>query len=129
MKKHQTTIISLLILASAVSCINITIDKTQIKDGMHTDYQPPSSVQLRNTFSYSADQVAMQQEFGSPTRFMVIFGENNRLETWYYDTKGYTSVFMNGTKISEKHSMPQYPGTDVRHLIFTEPILSRDGGQ
>jgi len=109
MKKHLEIIItSILILASAASCINITIDKTTIKDGMHEDYQPPSSARLRGTFSYSADQSAVMQELGIPTRFTILFGENNRLETWHYDTRGYTVAFMNGTKTSERTVAVQY---------------------
>ena len=75
---------------------------------MHEDYQPSSSVQLHNTFSYSADQIAVQQDYGYPTRFTILFGEENRLETWYFDSRGYTVVFMNGTQTSEKHAIPQY---------------------
>jgi len=109
MKKHLEIIItSILILASAASCINITVNKSTIKDGMHENYQPPSSARLSGTFSYSADQSAVMQELGIPTRFTILFGENNRLETWHYDTRGYTVAFMNGTKTSERTVVVQY---------------------
>jgi hypothetical protein len=109
MKKHFSfTIISLMVLFSAVSCVTINIDKTSIKDGMHEDYQPPSSAQLYGTYNYSMDQSAMMQELGVPTRFTILLGENNRFETWHYDTRGYTAVFMNGAKTSEKHTIPEY---------------------
>jgi len=107
-KLSSTIIISILILATAAACINITIDKTYIKDGMHEDYQPPASAELYNTFNYSGDQVAVVAEYGSPTRFTILFGENNRLETWYYDTRGYTVVFMNGTKTSDAYTVSEY---------------------
>jgi len=107
-KLSSTIIISILILATAAACINITIDKTYIKDGMHKDYQPPASAELYNTFNYSGDQVAVVAEYGSPTRFTILFGENNRLETWYYDTRGYTVVFMNGTKTSDAYTVSEY---------------------
>lgn len=109
MKKHHSiTIICLLVLASAASCINITIDKSYMKDGLYENYQPPPSAQLASTFSYSADQAAIQQAYGSPTRFTILFGESNRLETWHFDNRGYSVVFLNGTKTSEKYTMPQF---------------------
>lgn len=109
MKKHLSlTLAALFILVSAAACITITVDKTAVKDGYYEDYQPPASAQPLGTFTYSADQSAVMQELGIPTRFSILFGRDNRLETWHYDTRGYAVAFMNGTKTSERKVPAQY---------------------
>ncbi len=109
MKKHFSIILtSLSILFFAASCITITVDKTAVKDGFYEDYQPPASAQPRGTFTYSADQSAVMQELGIPTRFSIIIGQDNRLETWHYDTRGYSVAFMNGARTSERTVPAQY---------------------
>ena len=107
-KQLSLTFATLFILVSAAACITITVDKTAVKDGFYEDYQPPASAQPRGTFTYSADQSAVMQELGIPTRFSIIIGQNNRLETWHYDTRGYSVAFMNGTKTSERTVPAQY---------------------
>jgi len=107
-KQLSLTFATLFILVSAAACITITVDKTAVKDGFYEDYQPPASAQPRGTFTYSADQSAVMQELGIPTRFSIIIGQNNRLETWHYDTRGYSVAFMNGAKTSERTVPAQY---------------------
>lgn len=123
MKKFATIIIfSLLILAPATSCSIITNDRTQIQDGMHENYEPSSTARLRNSYNYSSDQTAIQQVYGNPTRFTILFGEDRRLETWYFDTSGYTAVFMNGTKVSEKSQEPEYR-EELYATIYTPDLF------
>jgi hypothetical protein len=74
---------------------------------------------LRGTFTYSADQSAIMQDFGNPTRFTILFGEDNRLETWHYDTRGYTVAFMNGAKTSETTTAP--PNRENMFATTTTP--------
>ena len=70
--------------------------------------QPSSTINLNNTFVYSPDQIATRQEFGDPTRFTIIFIKDKRYETWIFDTVGYTAAFIDGMKVSEKYTVPEY---------------------
>ena len=98
------------------------------------NYTPQANVTVNNTFSYSLDQQTVQQRYGNPTRFTILFGEDARQETWMYETAGYTVVFQDGNKLSEKTETPAYreqmyattlnPGLFYRGMGLDEIVLS-----
>jgi hypothetical protein len=79
-----------------------------LPDGLTEDYSPPSDVELENDFVFSADQLAVLDAYGSPTRFTILFGDNIRHESWFYDTAGYSVMFQDGEMVSEKNEIPEY---------------------
>ncbi|MBN2045348.1 MAG: hypothetical protein JW757_10040 [Anaerolineales bacterium] len=80
----------------------------RLPDGLTENYVPSLGYTPSNPFNYSPDQMSVINAHGNPTRFMIIFTVSNRQETWIYDTSGYTVVFRDGVKLSEKSETPQY---------------------
>lgn len=110
MKPKSVSLLTLtLLVLAALACSLPMLDSSQqLPDGLVEDYSLPADAALDNTFSYSAEQQAVIQQYGSPTRFIILFEENARQETWMYDTSGYTVVFLDGVKIAEKTEAPEY---------------------
>ena len=101
-------VLFIILIASLACGLFESLSGQQIKDGLTEDYSPSSTSVLKNSFTYSADQLSVQQERGNPTRFTILFSENIRQETWFYDSAGYAIVFRNGVKVSEKNITPEY---------------------
>lgn len=72
-----------------------------LKQANNTDHQYIA-------YEFSSDQLAVMQKNGNPTRFTIIFNNDKRQETWFYDTSGYTYAFINGALIAKKEFSPQY---------------------
>ena len=104
----KTMVLFIILIASLACGLFESLSGQQIKDGLTEDYSPSSAVVLNNSFTYSADQLSIQQERGNPTRFTIVFSKNIRQETWFYDSAGYAIVFRNGVKVSEKNITPEY---------------------
>ena len=112
-RNHSKLLILVGLIVFSLSCTMPFLAKQgssaiSLPDGLTEDYSPSSTSVLSNSFTYSADQLSVQQERGNPTRFTILFSENIRQETWFYDTAGYAIVFRNGVKVSEKNITPEY---------------------
>ncbi|MBN1267540.1 MAG: hypothetical protein JXA25_18750 [Anaerolineales bacterium] len=109
-KKIALLLIPVLLIASTLACNLSGVGQADasIPDGLTENYQPSTNTVLKNPFSYSTEQQAVLQEHGSPTRFNIIFGELERMETWFYDTAGYTAVFEDGVLVAEKTFTPVF---------------------
>lgn len=79
-----------------------------LQDGLIENYKPAAGSGQNNTFTYSEEQLSTLQQYGNPTRFNIIFTQQSRDETWYYDTTGYTAAFQNGVLIAEQSYEPVY---------------------
>lgn len=79
-----------------------------IPDGLTEDYVPSQNDNPVNSYNFSSDQMTVINTYGNPTRFTIIFTENDRHEIWTYDNAGYMVVFRNGVKLSELNETPQY---------------------
>ncbi|HKJ26852.1 MAG TPA: hypothetical protein VJ965_04360, partial [Anaerolineales bacterium] len=107
-KQKYAVILHSLVLVSLACSLPMLKSSQQLPDGLTENYTMPSDVVLNNPFSYSTAQQAVVQQYGSPTRFIILFGETARQETWFYDTAGYTVVFRDGEKVSEKAEAAEY---------------------
>jgi len=107
---YKVLIIGIMIFFVCISCSQSFAKQEyeQFQDGLNEDDQPVSTAKLNNTFTYSPDQIAVRQEHGNPTRFTIIFNNGRRHESWHFDTDGYTVAFIDGVRVSEKHTLPEY---------------------
>ena len=102
--KSRFIVLSIVLILAALAC-NLpgsSSNNGQLPDGLTENYSLPSNATLSGAFNYSSEQEAVIQNHGSPTRFLILFGEAARQETWIYDLTGYTVVFRDGVKVSEK---------------------------
>lgn len=100
-------IVSIMVVLLLVGCVSFSQSSTNQQESVYENYHPSSSSKLHNSFAYSSDQIAVRQAFGNPTRFSIIFNSDMRFETWYFDADGYTVAFIDGTQMSEKHTVPE----------------------
>lgn len=100
--KYIVLIVVLMLAALACNLPGGSQSGGQLPDGLTENYELPSGTLLSGDFNYSAAQEAVLQEHGNPTRFIILFGEAARQETWFYDADGYSVVFRDGEKVSEK---------------------------
>lgn len=100
------TIISLLSVSCNFPLLNQDRDSAQEESSPAN--QPAPEILILVPYEYSGDQQVVLQNTGDPTRFSLIFTKNDRQETWYYDTIGYTVTFVNGEFAAEKYTVPQY---------------------
>ena len=110
MKRKQTFIILLAFLVVlSVSCnlplLNQAGNSSQ--EDSSAANQPAPEILILTPYKYSGDQQAILQKDGPPTRFAIILSDA-RQETWYYDTTGYSIVFVDGSIVAEKEKSPEY---------------------
>ncbi|MBI9045847.1 MAG: hypothetical protein JEZ06_15250 [Anaerolineaceae bacterium] len=72
------------------------------------NYDPHQENVHLGSYIYLLDQVEFIGTGASPTRFKIIFTEDSRQETWYYDNIGYTVVFIDGATVAEKPEPCEY---------------------
>lgn len=108
--KHKLTILLLALLLAALACNLPGSDGyvNNLPDGLVENYTVPLETGTLETYTYSPDQIAIQEAYGNPTRFTVMFSEEGRLETWIYDTTGYQAVFAAGDQITERTIPAEY---------------------
>lgn len=106
---------SLVVLVTIIAILSVSCNFPLLSRGGNSTQndssdsnKPAPEIMILTPYEYSADQQVVLQNSGDPTRFSMIFTENDRQETWYYDTSGYTVVFKNGLFTAEKYSTPQY---------------------
>jgi len=110
-KNISLFVIALLVLTTLACTFGAFMaGNTSLPDGLTEDYSPPPGTVLQNPFTYNADQLQVKQQYGDPDRFTILFSKNIRQETWSYDTNGYSVVFRNGVKVSEKFENVGYAG-------------------
>jgi hypothetical protein len=103
--------LSLLITAALACSLPMLMDGgggNSIPDGLTENYSPSLGYPSRNPFNYSPDQMTVINTYGNPTRFMIIFTDDQRQETWFYDTTGYSVIFRDGVQIADKVETPEY---------------------
>jgi len=109
-KKNILLILITIIFIVSVSCnlplLNEGGNSTQ-EDSSATN-QPAPEIIILTPYVYSPDQQVVLQDAGNPTRFSIIFTRDGRQETWYYDTTGYSIVFIDGSIVAEKEKSPEY---------------------
>ena len=98
-----------------------------LPDGLVEDYTVPLEAETLETYAYSPDQIAVQEAYGNPTRFTIMFSEEGRLETWIYDTSGYQVVFIDGDQITERTSPPEYQA-NIYASTYTPDIFYQGMG-
>ena len=137
-QNHRLRILIFVLVTASLACSLPAImqggSSDGIQDGLTENYVPSPDGTPSNPFNYSPDQMAVINSFGNPTRFTIIFTDTDRQETWVYDTSGYTVVFRNGVKLSEKTETPQYreemyattlgPNQFYRAMGIDEVVLS-----
>ncbi len=109
-KKNLLISLATLIAVISVSC-NLPLvgqggDSKQ--ENSNDANQPSPEILILAPYEYSTDQQVVLQGNGDPTRFTIIFTGNGRQETWYYDTTGFTVVFIDGVTVAQKDTIPQY---------------------
>ena len=108
-KKNNLLILITIIFILSLSCnlplLNQEGNSTQ--QGSTDANQPAPEILILTPYEYSGDQQVILQKEGPPTRFSIIFSDD-RQETWYYDTTGYSVVFIDGSIIAEKEKSPEY---------------------
>ena len=133
-KTKILVLVSVLVLVSLACSLPMLKSNQQLPDGLIENYELPADAGLSSTYSFSPEQHAMLQDKGNPTRFIILFGGAARQETWFYDTTGYTIVFRDGVKVSEKEETPEYkegmyattytPNLFYRDMVLDEIVLS-----
>ena len=104
--KHTNYLIvfcSFILLVGLSSC---NLPMLKYLDGFHENYQPSQDIVLKDPYTYSSAQMAVIEDLGYPARFMIIFGEDSRQETWFYDNFNYKIAFIAGEKVSDQYSSP-----------------------
>ena len=77
-------------------------------DGLTENYVPDMDPSQLLGYVYSQEQMAIQQSYGPPSRFNIIFSGDGRMDIWIYDTMGYTVIFRDGVKFLEENVEPEY---------------------
>jgi hypothetical protein len=122
--KHQLTIMLLVLLLAALAC-NLPGSNgyvNNLPDGLVEDYSIPLEAATLDIYAYSPDQIAVQEVYGNPTRFTIIFTAEGRLETWVYDPAGYQVVFADGDQITEQQTPPIYQ-ENMYATIYTPALF------
>lgn len=128
-RKHTLSVLLAVLVLTTFACSlpGMGGSADSLPDGLTENYAPaPGSTPLQ-PYAYSQDQQTVQQLYGSPTRFTIVFSESIRQETWTYDTAGYTVVFRNGVKVSEQTVKPEYR-EGMFATTYTPAIFSQGMG-
>lgn len=109
-KKNILIVLISIVIVTSLSC-NLPIGDRAVDSSpgpISNESESPSESQNISSYDFSDEQLTLLGEADYPTRFTIIFGENDRQETWFYDTLSYSYVFLNGNFIADKDTFVQY---------------------